>query len=83
MKSRKKRLREVYVWELPVRIYHWLNALCIVILCITGFIRDGGKFQLLVRHGTLHSLRGSVCVFLQFRVPPVLGVRREPICTLE
>ena len=38
MKSRKKRLREVYVWELPVRIYHWLNALCIVILCITGFI---------------------------------------------
>ena len=38
MKSRKKRLREVYVWELPVRIYHWVNALCIVILCITGFI---------------------------------------------
>ena len=38
MKSRKKCLREVYVWELPVRIYHWLNALCIVILCITGFI---------------------------------------------
>ena len=27
MKSRKKRLREVYVWELPVRIYHWVNAL--------------------------------------------------------
>lgn len=38
MKSRKKRLREVYVWELPVRIYHWVNALCIAILCITGFI---------------------------------------------
>ena len=38
MKSRKKRLREVYVWELPVRIYHWVNALCIVILCVTGFI---------------------------------------------
>ena len=38
MKSRKKRLREVYVWELPVRIYHWVNALCIAILCVTGFI---------------------------------------------
>lgn len=92
MKSRKKRLREVYVWELPVRIYHWLNALCIVILCITGFIiadplaimtETEANFSLLVRHGTLHSLRGSVCVFLQFRVPPVLGVRREPIYTLE
>jgi len=38
MKSRKEDLREVYVWELPVRLYHWLNALCIVILCVTGFI---------------------------------------------
>ncbi len=38
MKSRKEKLREVYVWELPVRFYHWLNALCIVVLCITGFI---------------------------------------------
>ncbi len=38
MRSRKKRLREVYVWELPVRFFHWLNALCIVILCITGYL---------------------------------------------
>ena len=90
MKSRKKRLREVYVWELPVRIYHWLNALCIVILCITGFIiadplaiMTETEANFSYWFGTLHSLRGSVCVFLQFRVPPVLGVRREPICTLE
>lgn len=32
------RLREIYVWELPVRLYHGINALCIVILCATGFI---------------------------------------------
>jgi Ni/Fe-hydrogenase 1 B-type cytochrome subunit len=38
MKSRNKQIREVYTWELPVRFYHWVNALCIVILCITGFI---------------------------------------------
>jgi Ni/Fe-hydrogenase 1 B-type cytochrome subunit len=31
------RLRRVYVWELPVRIYHWLNALAIIALIITGF----------------------------------------------
>jgi Ni/Fe-hydrogenase 1 B-type cytochrome subunit len=31
-------LRRVYVWELPVRVYHWLNALTIVVLCITGYI---------------------------------------------
>lgn len=38
MKSRSIPLREVYVWEMPVRIYHWVNALSIVILCITGYI---------------------------------------------
>lgn len=30
--------QRIYVWELPVRIYHWLNALCITVLIITGFI---------------------------------------------
>ncbi|HKL25510.1 MAG TPA: Ni/Fe-hydrogenase, b-type cytochrome subunit [Desulfuromonadales bacterium] len=25
-----------YVWEWPVRIVHWINALCIVLLSITG-----------------------------------------------
>jgi Ni/Fe-hydrogenase 1 B-type cytochrome subunit len=31
------RLRRVYVWELPVRFYHWLNALAILVLVVTGF----------------------------------------------
>lgn len=30
--------RRVYVWELPVRIFHWLNALCIVLLVATGYL---------------------------------------------
>jgi len=38
MSSKKtKNLKRVYVWELPVRIYHWLNALTIVVLIATGF----------------------------------------------
>ena len=28
----------VYVWELPVRIYHWTNALSILALSATGYI---------------------------------------------
>lgn len=28
----------VYVWELPVRFYHWLNALCIAALATTGYL---------------------------------------------
>jgi Ni/Fe-hydrogenase 1 B-type cytochrome subunit len=38
MKSRSIPLREVYVWEMPVRVYHWINALCIVVLSITGYM---------------------------------------------
>ena len=30
--------RRVYVWELPVRVYHWINAVALVVLCITGYL---------------------------------------------
>lgn len=30
-------LERVYVWELPVRFYHWINAVCIVVLALTGY----------------------------------------------
>jgi Ni/Fe-hydrogenase 1 B-type cytochrome subunit len=33
-----KLYKRVYVWELPVRIFHWLNALAITVLIVTGFI---------------------------------------------
>jgi Ni/Fe-hydrogenase 1 B-type cytochrome subunit len=32
------RYRRVYVWEMPVRVYHWLNALSVAVLVVTGFI---------------------------------------------
>lgn len=38
MIQNNQNLREVYVWQLPVRIFHWVNAVVIVGLCITGFI---------------------------------------------
>ena len=30
--------KRVYVWELPVRMFHWINALSIVVLAITGYL---------------------------------------------
>lgn len=36
--ARTAAYRRVYVWELPVRIYHWINAICVIVLIITGFI---------------------------------------------
>ncbi len=35
---RKLDLREIYVWELPVRVYHWVNVICILMLCATGYL---------------------------------------------
>ena len=31
-------LHRVYVWETPVRLYHWVNALCVLVLCATGYL---------------------------------------------
>jgi Ni/Fe-hydrogenase 1 B-type cytochrome subunit len=30
--------RRVYVWQLPVRIYHWVNALCVFLLILSGYL---------------------------------------------
>ena len=30
--------RKLYVWQLPVRFYHWLNAMVIVALATTGYL---------------------------------------------
>jgi len=30
-------LKRVYIWELPVRIYHWINAITLAILAVTGY----------------------------------------------
>lgn len=31
------RTESVYVYEAPVRLWHWVNALAITVLCITGY----------------------------------------------
>jgi len=31
-------MERVYVWQWPVRLYHWVNALCVVALVATGFM---------------------------------------------
>ncbi|MEM1103148.1 MAG: Ni/Fe-hydrogenase, b-type cytochrome subunit [Pseudomonadota bacterium] len=29
---------KIYVYESPVRLWHWVNALCILVLCVTGYL---------------------------------------------
>lgn len=33
-----RKIIPTYVWELPVRIWHWVMALCMVVLGITGYL---------------------------------------------
>ena len=33
-----KNFKRVLVWELPVRFFHWVNVLSVIVLTVTGFI---------------------------------------------
>ena len=33
--------KSIYVWEVPVRIWHWLMAICMVLLIASGAPRHG------------------------------------------
>ena len=33
-----KKIKRVYVWEIPVRFYHWLNFLSVTTLAVTGYL---------------------------------------------
>ncbi len=43
MAEQHKCLYEKYVWEVPVRVTHWVNMLSIVILSVTGFLIGSPK----------------------------------------
>ena len=36
--DKTRNFKRVYVWDLPVRIFHWLNVLALFVLIITGFL---------------------------------------------
>ncbi len=31
-------MKRIYVWQLPVRLFHWINAVSIAVLAVTGYI---------------------------------------------
>ncbi|MBA4154738.1 Ni/Fe-hydrogenase, b-type cytochrome subunit [Flavobacterium sp.] len=38
MSTNSVTFKRAYIWQLPIRIFHWTNALAITVLIITGFI---------------------------------------------
>ena len=35
--AQSQSIKSVYVYEAPVRIWHWINALAITVLAVTGY----------------------------------------------
>jgi Ni/Fe-hydrogenase 1 B-type cytochrome subunit len=38
MEERPADYKRIYVWQFPVRLFHWVAAISIVLLCVTGFL---------------------------------------------
>jgi Ni/Fe-hydrogenase 1 B-type cytochrome subunit len=62
----------VYVWELPVRFYHWINALAVSVLAVTGIIigrpvtlQVGGEASFTYWFGTVRFIH-FVAAFIFF-----------------
>ncbi len=60
MRTRHFQSQEVYVWELPVRIYHWVNAICITILVVTGYLIGDPPAFMTVKEASFNYWFGAV-----------------------
>lgn len=67
-----KKLTTVYVYEAPVRLWHWVNALCILVLCVTGYF-IGAPFPTLSGEASAHYLMGTIR-FVHFSAGYILAV---------
>jgi Ni/Fe-hydrogenase 1 B-type cytochrome subunit len=62
-----KTLRRIYVWEWPVRFFHWINVVCLVLLCISGFIIGNPPAIIIAKEAT-HSYWFGIVRFIHFAV---------------
>src|SRR5512146_2969515 len=65
-------VRSVYVYEAPVRAWHWINALAIVVLAITGYF-IGTPLHSTPGEASDHYLMGYIR-FAHFAAGMVLAV---------
>lgn len=67
------RQTSVYVYEAPVRIWHWINALAIVVLCLTGYFIGSPPPSMQVAEATHQFVFGYIR-FAHFAAGLVLTV---------
>jgi Ni/Fe-hydrogenase 1 B-type cytochrome subunit len=54
-----KAQKAVYVYEAPVRLWHWVNALAIVVLAVTGYF-IGSPLPTMPGEASAHFLMGTI-----------------------
>ncbi len=66
-------MRRVYVWQFAVRMFHWINALCIVTLIVTGFLigrpiafQNSGEASFSYWFGTVRFIHFAAAYILIF-----------------
>jgi Ni/Fe-hydrogenase 1 B-type cytochrome subunit len=65
-------LKSVYVYEAPVRLWHWVNALAITVLCVSGYF-IGRPLPTMPGEASDHFLMGYIR-FAHFAAGYVLAV---------
>lgn len=65
-------VRSVYVYEAPVRAWHWINALAIVVLCVSGYL-IGRPLPTVQGEASEHFVMGYIR-FAHFAAGDVLAI---------
>jgi Ni/Fe-hydrogenase 1 B-type cytochrome subunit len=59
MSTQSSKLFPVYVWEAPVRIWHWVMAVCMLVLAVTGYL-IGAPLESVGGEASEHFLFGYI-----------------------
>ena len=60
MATRWENAGRVYVWEIPVRLTHWVNVICIVVLSFTGYYIGNPYVQVSAREAYGPYFMGNI-----------------------
>ncbi|MCR9087667.1 MAG: Ni/Fe-hydrogenase, b-type cytochrome subunit [Rhodobacteraceae bacterium] len=67
------RQTSVYVYEVPVRLWHWINAAAIVVLCVTGYLIGSPPPTMIIAEAT-HQFTFGYIRFAHFAAGNILAV---------
>jgi Ni/Fe-hydrogenase 1 B-type cytochrome subunit len=70
--SHSQSIKSVYVYEAPVRLWHWVNALSITVLCFTGYF-IGSPLPSMPGEASDHFLMGYIR-FVHFSAGYILAI---------